>query len=133
MIININDSLDGKSRKKILLQYPIIYSMLLNENNITHAAEWLGLCRRGLFNVIRRNDELRAFIHNKTLPDNGALPEDTYHPRHSLKKLFDNHLMRTQSTFWWNTCSTEDKVRFIERLKKLYSLIEDNQCKEKKS
>lgn len=124
MIIKIPDTLDGIERKRLLLYYPILYSMLIHQNRITRAAEWLGITRRSLFDIIRRHPELRSFLNKRIDPDNGLLPEDKHCEKHPLDKIFDNHLSRTQQSFWWNNCSTEDKMKFIERLKKLYAMYE---------
>lgn len=125
MIIRIPDSLDGKDRKRLILYYPILYSMLINHNRITKSAEWLGVTRRGLFDIIRKHHDLRSFLNQRANPDNGLLPpENTPCEAAPLQSVFNNHLARTQQSFWWNNATVEDKISCIERLKKLYLMLD---------
>lgn len=68
MQIEIDDSLPGKERRRLLRIEPIKYALDKFNNHRGRAAKWLGICIRSLRNIINENPELKEYkIQEKEL------------------------------------------------------------------
>lgn len=58
MILDIDDNLPSKERKRLLRTGPIEYALIKFEGNRQHASDWLGISIRTVRNVINEDPAL---------------------------------------------------------------------------
>lgn len=119
MNIDISDDLIGCERRRILEVYPILYALNKFEGDKGLVSAFLGMSRRGLFNKIVNNDELKCFHIQQTYSREFCC-EDKEVRKDPLIKIYNWHLNKVHNSFWFYQLSESEKNEVINRIKSLY-------------
>jgi hypothetical protein len=121
MNITIPDDISGEERAKILELYPIIYALRFNQCFLKPTAKFLSISLRGLKDKIYRHEELKAFYNKKQIPPDAI--EDPNVERDPLYKIYQFHISKGMKTFWYYQATPQERIEWLDRIKKLYSNI----------
>ena len=124
MNIDIPDDLIGSERRRILEVYPILYALKKFEGDKNLVSAFLGMSRRGLFNKIVNNDELKCF-HARQTYDRDFCCESKDVRKDPLIKIYNWHINKVHNSFWFYQLSESERIETINRIKSLY-LIDQN-------
>ncbi len=88
MIIDIDDSISGEERKRILRLGPVKYALDLFDGNREKTSKWLNISDRTLRNYIIEDSELFKYKNNKRF-----IQLDTIDPESLLSKFSDKQML----------------------------------------
>lgn len=135
MNVNIPDHIDGKSRRKALELYPVVYAFWKFKGNVRLMSEFLGVSHRCMYDRIRFHDELKFLlppekkIINEKEFDDFQVSEKRETGVDPIYKIYRYHLERSKKTFWWTNLNEEQRKKAEEKIRALYYSVQDEKFK----
>lgn len=115
MNIDIDDSISGTERRKLLRLEPVRYALELYDGRRRCVAEWLGISSRTLRNILTENPELfmRKRVNNATAI-RSATPEDALTDEERCR--FNEEVEIVKSKPGWRFADKERRKLIIRKI-----------------